>query len=227
MSSSAVERKAPAVPSLAPTPATTLTADDVVAPRLYVANKMSTAVGEGLVRFGDLFVANGADDPEPIVGWKFGSTEPGVLAHVLHMWKGKSWDKGVKGGPLERYTYTDPNAPVEAWITYNYTLYLPEVDPDMPVKFLLTRSGRRTAERINTKLMRDAKAGPAWSTAFRLTADKKTTAEFTYAVAQAQVVPANPEHVQAAGELFSQIADGLAEQESRTYTTNTGEEPTI
>lgn len=232
MSSSAVERReAPAVPALVPTPATTLTAEDMIAPRLYVGNKMSTAVGEGLARFGDLFVANGADDPEPNVVWKFGSNEPGVIAHVLHVWKGKSWDRGVKGGPLDRFAYADPNAPKDAWVTYNFTLYLPEVDPDVPVKLLLCKSGKPTAVRMTTKLIREAGAGPKWINAFRLTSAKQTKDEFTFAVVQAKVDTPNPEYVQAAGQLHDEIgAEALDAQAYTTFVTpggTTGDEPTI
>lgn len=226
MASKEVERRAPSVPELAPTPATTLTAEDIKPSRIYVANYMSEAFKRHRVEYGDLFLATGADDPEPQVLWHAGSDEPGALVHVLHLRKAKSWDHGVKGGPLTQYRYEDPAAPDQAWVTWNYTLYLPEVDQDLPARMLLARSGRGTAQRINTVLMRNAAVGPMWSSAFRLTTSERKDGSNEWAVIDVRTTPAEAAHVQRASELFELIRPGLAAMESR-QTTPTGEEPGI
>lgn len=215
--------EASSVPALAPTPATTISAEDIAVPRLYIGNYMSEAVKTQLVKFGDVFLALGSDDTEPNVLWSLDSKEPGVLFHVLHLRKAKSWSASP-GAPLDLYDFDDPNAPAEAWTTYNYTLLLPEVDPDMPARLLLTKSGKSTAQKINTVLMRSSAAGPAWSTAFRLSSQKRRNEKGEYAIAQVVVAQADPAHVKRAGELFEQIAPGL---DQRSTATVTGEEPAI
>lgn len=216
--------EAPQVPALAPTPATNITADDIAIPRIYVGNYMSEAVKQQLVKFGDVFLALGSDDGEPSVLWSLDSKDPGVLFHVLHLRKAKSWSESP-GAPLELFEYDDPSAPADAWTTYNYTLYLPDVDEDMPARLLLTKTGKPTAQKINTVLMRSAAAGPPWTTAFRLTSVKKKNAKGEYAVAQVAIAEADPKHVARAGELFATIAPGL--ERSTTTTGSSADEPAI
>lgn len=217
-------REAPSVPALAPTPATTIDAGDIAIPRLYVANYMSEAFKHKLVEFGDVFKALGPDDTEPETLWSLGSDDPGVLIHVLHLRKAKSWSES-NGAPLQLYDFDDPSAPADAWTTYTYTLFLPEVDPDMPARMLLTKSGKPTAQKINTVLMRNAAAGPSWATAFRLTSVKRQNQKGEFAIAQVALAQADPKHVQQASELHELIAPGLERPQSTT--THSGEEPGI
>ena len=211
-----------AVPDLAPTPATQITADDIAIPRLYVGNQMSTAVADGNVKFGDLFLATDSEDPEPQVLWSLGSDDPGVLAYVLHLWKGKSW-QASPGAPIERFEFDDPRAPEDAYTTYNYTLFLPEVDEELPAKMLLKKGSKGTATRINTLLVRNAGVGPAWATAWRITTAKRQRDNNTWAIHVATPAEAQREHVQAAGLLFEQIAPTLR----RGLSTTQGDEPAI
>ncbi|MGZ6570497.1 MAG: hypothetical protein ACXVHB_05790 [Solirubrobacteraceae bacterium] len=220
------ERVAPAVPALAPTPATTITAEDIAVPRLYVANYMSEAFKRKRVDFGDVYLAQGADDTDPQVLWSLDSNEPGVLVHVLHLRKARSWDGGVKGGPLDTWSFEDPAAPQEAWTTYTYTLCLPEVDAEMPARMLLTKSGKPVAQKINTVLARNAAQGPSFINAFRLTSAKRQKDQNEWAIFQAQSTQADPDHVRQAGELFTLLAPGFEQQGSRQSTT-TGDEPEI
>lgn len=224
-STAVAEREAPAVPALAPTPATTITAEDIAIPRLYVANYMSEAFKRGRAKFGDVFLGAGADDTDPQVLWSLGSSDPGVLAHVLHLRKARSWDMGVKGGPLTTWDFEDPTAPEEAWTTYTYTVILPEVDVDMPARMLLTKSGKPVAQKINTVLARNAAQGPSWINAFRITSAQRQKDQNEWAIFQAALTQADPDHVLAAGDLFSMIAPGLDRQDSRPSTT--GETPDI
>lgn len=207
----------PEVPALVPTPATTIDAADIVIPRLYVGNQMSKAVKRKRASFGDIYIASGADDPDAQVLYEFGSSQAGVLAHVLHLRKGKSWTAGGSA-PLQIWDFDDPNAHPDAWTTYTYTLFLPEVDPDMPVRMLLTKSGRGTAQRINTVLARNAAQGPYWLNAFRITSDERSKDDNEWAVFQVAQVQADPKHVTQAGELFALIAPGLEQQARRQST---------
>lgn len=218
--------EAPSVPALAPTPATTITAEDIAVPRLYVANYMSEAFKRKRADFGDVFLADSPDDDSPTVLWSLGSDDAGILAHVLHLHKAKSWDMGVKGGPLTTWSFDDSDAPSEAWTTYTYTLFLPEIDPDMPARMLLTRSGTATARRINTVLARSAAQGPSYINAFRITSAQRKKDTNEWAIFQASAVPAEPEHVGQARGLYELLAPGFAQQGSRTSTA-TGDAPEI
>lgn len=223
--SKAVARQAPAVPDLAPTPATSITAEDIAVPRLYVANYMSEAFKRKRVDFGDVFLAAGPDDTDPQVLWSLDSKDPGVLAHVLHLRKGKSYSP-APGAPLDTWDFDDPNAHQDAWTTYTYTLILPEVDREMPAKMLLTKSGKPVAQKINTVLARNSAQGPMWLNAFRITSARRQKDQNEWAIFQASLVQADPDNVLAAGDLFSILAPGFAQQGSRSSTT-TGDEPEI
>lgn len=218
--STAVEKAAPAqVPDLVRTPALEITAEDVALPRIYLGQYMTEAVKHKLVDFGDVFTASGPDDPDPQVLWKLNSKDEGVLFHVLALKKGKSFSDG---GELQLYDYDDPSAPAEAWITYNYTVALPEVDEEVPYKLLLTRTGRNTAKQINTVLKKNEGRGPAWATGFRLTAVQRENAKGEFVVPRIAVVNEPPiEAVKSAETLALMIAGSTAEYHS------TGEEPAI
>ncbi len=193
-----------AVPDMVRTPALTITADDVALPRLYIGQFMSKAVQEQLVKAGSIFSASGQDDPDPQVLWSPGD-DAGVLFHVVGMRKGKSISDG---GELQLFDFDDPNAPPDAWVTYNYTLVLPEHETDVPYKFLLTRTGRPAALQINTVLKKNSISGPAWATAFRLTAAERENTKGKFYVARAAAVEANVVNVK--------LAEGLALQMSGT-----------
>src|ERR1700761_6772106 len=164
--STEVAERAASVPSLRPTPALQLDAEDLQISRFYAAQFMSKPVQDGLVKPGSLFVSTGQDDPEPVEPWKLGSKDQGVLVHVLSLRKGKSV---VIDGELQLFDYDSPDAPADAWVTYNYMIALPEVDEDLPYKWLLSRSSKPAAAKINTVLAKNAISGPAWNTAFRIT----------------------------------------------------------
>lgn len=224
-STEVAEREAPAVPALAPTPATTLTAEDIVVPRLYVGNQMSKAVKRKLASFGDIYIAQGADDPDAQVLWEFGSSQPGVLIHVLGVLKRKSYTPGGSA-PLQMWDFEDPTAHPDAWTTYNYTLFLPEVDPDMPAKLLLTKSGRGTAQRINTVLARN-NPQPLYASAFRLTSAERTKDDNEWTIFQASQVTADAKHVSQAAELYELVAPGLAREASSRPAASNPDEPNI
>lgn len=205
------------VPALAyRAPALDITAEDVALPRIYLGQFMSQAVKDGLAKAGSIYAATGPDDPDPNV--LSDGKEP-VRLHILGLTKGKSYSE--PGGELELYDYNDPNAPAEAWTTYNYSVALPTVDPEMPHKWLLTKTGRNTAKQINTVLKKNEARGPAWTNAFDLTAVKRENNKGEFFVARVSVVEPDPEHVKVAEALGIMISGNSADYGS------TGEEPAI
>ena len=216
MTSSTVSKREAQVPDLIQTPALTITAEDVALPRLYVGQFMTKAVQEQLVKPGTIFSAAGAEDADPVVLFDPAKKDPGVLFHVLGLRKGKSWTAGP-GEELQLFDYDDPAAPADAWITYNYTVYVPEGSDDVPYKLLLTRTGKPAALQINTVLKKNSISGPSWETAFRLTTSPRENNKGKYFVPRVAVVEATKEHIATAQtialDMFSQATAPTARSE--------------
>jgi len=156
--------EASAVPELAPTPASTITAEDIAIPTLYMGQRSQTIVDGGLASKGDIYAALGQSDNEPEILWESDSKSPGVLIVPLFMFKSWSFSPGP-GAPLEMWPFeakgreypdgpplTDRDPKKRAYLVYNYTLYLPEVNPEMPYKTRFYRSGAPAAQKINQVL---------------------------------------------------------------------------
>lgn len=221
MTSQAVAQRDSQVPALRNTPALEITAEDIAIPRIYTGHYSSGAVQEGRVKPGDLYAAQNADDPDPVLLWSPGAKgdNPGVDIHVLSMHKAKSI---IEGGELQLFDYSDPNAPEDAWITYNYLVALPAVDPDVPFKLLLTRSNRPTALKINMVLKKNSISGPAWNSAFRVTTAPRANDKGKWFVVQASPVTPTAEQVATAEALGLLVAASPA-----PAPTNRGDEPSI
>lgn len=206
-----------AVPALVNTPALELTAEDVALPRVYLGQFSSGHVQDGNVPAGCIFSATGADDPDPQVLWEQGGGD-GPLFYVLGLHKGKSI---TVDGELEFFDYDDPNAPADAWVTYNYIVFLPEVDTDVPFKYLLTRSGKPAAQQINMVLAKNVAKGPPWIHAFRVVAAERSNKKGKYFVPRISVVEPDEAHVARADVLAAMVAGQTANVQA------TGEEPAI
>lgn len=216
MTGKAVAENKSAVPAMVHRPALEIDGGDIALPRLYIGQFMSDAVKDGIVKAGSIYAATGQDDPDPQVlavgNPKTGvEREAGVLVHILGMRKGKSFSDG---GELQLYDFNDPTAPKEAWVTYNYTVCLPEVDAEVPFKWLLTKSGATTAKSINMVLM---KSGiPAHEIAFRFWTVKRENQKGEWFVAQAARVDADEAHVATSEKLSNMVAGHTAEYNSTT-----------
>lgn len=217
MASTDVAQQAKAqVPDLVRAPVLDITAEDIALPRIYIGQFMSEHVKQQLVKPGSIFTASGADDPDPQV---LSTLEgEGVIVHVLGMRKGKSFSDG---GELQLYDYNDPSAPDDAWITYNYTVCLPEVDEEVPYKWLLTRTGRPAAKQINTVLAKQSDKGPCWVNAFRFTTAQRENAKGEYFVARCAPIEADKQHIEIAESLGILVSGSTAEVQA------TGDQPAI
>lgn len=200
-------------------PARTITAEDLAFPRLYIGQSISKHVKRREVDEGDLFVAQDADDPDPQIVAPVGSEE-GVLFHVLDLRKGKS--RSIDG-VLETWRYDDPNVPADAWTTYTYFVALPEVDEDLPFRWLLTKSGRPAAQKINTVLQRLSGTKPPHEVAFRVTTGIKTNKKGQeYYVARVRPVEPTEKSLEVARTMAS-----LVEQSQDKVTDASGDNPAI
>lgn len=194
----------PPVPDLAPTPALDIGSEDVQLPKLYVAHYQTKAVQDDLVKPGQIFAATGPDDSDPVVVYDGKEGSEGVLIHVLSLIKGKSCEVD---GELTTFAFNDPDAPPEAWTTYKYVVVVPEVDPDVPHTFLMTRSGKPAAQKINTVLKKNEAKGPAYTSAFRITTAKRENEKGRWFVPQVHVVEPDNEHLQIASNLAEMVSD--------------------
>lgn len=218
--STAVEQAVPAsVPALVTTPALEIEASDVQLPRLYIGQFSSDQVQDEKVKVGELFTALGQEDPDPQVVSAKGEDAAGVLIHVLGMRKGKSLSKD---GELELYAYDDPEAPADAWVTYNYAVALPEVDQELPYKMLWTRSATPAAKQLNLVLSKNAGSGPPWTTAFRVRTAFRENEKGKWYVPRVSVVEADEDNVTVAANLAALIASQPA-----TEFKSGGDEPAI
>lgn len=202
MSTAVEKKKKAALPELAPTPALDIDANDVALPRLKAGQYMSPQVQEQMAKFGDLFVSLGEDDPDPHILWSLGD-EGGVTIHVIDMYKGKSLSDG---GELTLYAFDDPDAPKEAWVTYNYIIAIPEHDDYLPCKWMLTRTGRTAAQQMNTILKKNEAKGPAYVNAFEVTTVHRENAKGKFVIPRVRHVEADPKNIEIASKMAEMVA---------------------
>jgi hypothetical protein len=209
MSSQAVAQRDSQVPDLVRTPALTITAEDVALPRLYIGQFMSKAVQDQLVKPGCIFSATGQDDGDPQILYDPSAKDAkGVVFYVIGLRKGKSISEG---GELVLFDYDDTSAPPDAWVTYNYTVAVPDIDTDVPFKLLLTRTGRPAALKINTVLKKNGITGPSWVNAFELTTAPRENAKGKFFVAQVKPIEAVATHAEAVEQLAIVMSGAVTE----------------
>lgn len=195
----------PAVPALAYNNSVLdLGAEDIALPRIKIGQFMTAAVQEGLVKAGDIFSSTGEGDAEVLA-----TQGDRVRFHVLTVTRGRSI---TVDGQLLTYGINDPDAPSDAWITYNYVVCLPSVDTDVPFKWLMTRTAAPTAKQINTVLARNSARGPVYALAFDIFTVQKENAKGKYYVPRVAQVEAEAADVDAAAKLAAMVAGSVPEQ---------------
>ena len=226
------------VPELAPTPAATgnLDSGDISLPRLYKGEFQSGLVQEGVVPKGAIFVASGADDPDPqVVAENVGEK---VLVHILKAWKGKSAnidDDGnvVKsGGTFTTWQFNDADAPAEANVDFHYVVLLPDVDPDVPVKLTMAKTSTGAARKINFLLLKNPDL-PTHRLAFELNTKQREKKDggqtYRWFVWEARHVDAVEANIEAAAKLGELVNSNQPERQQAAIerTAGPGNEPGI
>lgn len=194
------------LPALAFDGTQALTVEDIALPRLYVAQAITNAVQEGTVKSGALFVAQDADDPDPAILADRGD-EDGVTLHVLALRRGKS--RSIDG-VLETWRYDDPNVPDDAWTTYTYATAIPSYETDLPIRWLLTRTGRPAAQKINTVLLRLPDDTPPYTVAFKVTTVERSNDKGRYYIPRVTPTEPTDENVEVAADLYQKIGNSFA-----------------
>jgi hypothetical protein len=186
----------------------------VTLPRLYKGETQSNAFKAGLIKAGCIYIGQGADDPDPIVvaekpftDEKDGDT---IRVHILQVKLGLS--RKQQGRPLETWEYNDPTAPLDARETFDFTLALPEIDPDIPVKVLMSSTSTQTAKRINFPLLRLGDESRWPELAFDFSIKKRTKTEggqtntwFVWQSRQVGAADVKDEHVEIAKALAEML----------------------
>jgi hypothetical protein len=189
-----------------------LDSGDISLPRLYKGEYQSGLVQDDVVKKGSIYVAAGADDPDPqVVADKVGDK---VLVHVLSAWKGKSAnidDVGnvVKsGGTFTTWQFEDPAAPREANTDFHYIVILPDVDPDVPVKLTMSKTSVPAGRKINFLLLKNPEL-PPYRLAFELNTKHREGGDagqkYKWFVWEARNVEAKPENIEAAAKLSALV----------------------
>lgn len=189
------------VPALITTPAVELTADDIALPKVKLGQFMSDHVQEGRVPAGSIFTTLGPDDPDPIVLWEQDGKDL-VEFYVLAMRKGKSVSEG---GELILFQYDDPEAPSDAWVTYNYVIAIPKADDELPYTFLLTRTGKPAAQNLNMVIAKNAATAPAHTLAFSLDCVQRENKKGKFFVPRVKHIEADEEQVKIAAALADKV----------------------
>lgn len=184
-------------------PSTSIDADDIEFPRLYIAQGTHGFVQAELVRRGSLVLATSGDDPDPVVLAQ--PNDPtGINFLVLALRKSKSISVN---GELVRFNFNDPDVPPEAWTVYTYFIALPGIEDDVPVKWILTRSAKPAAQKINTVLARTAGQQPSYMSEFNLTTAERHDVQKGHRWHVPRVKPVEPIEgdVAIAAELFKMV----------------------
>jgi choline dehydrogenase-like flavoprotein len=204
-SRSIAERAAELVPYRSA--AETISAEDLAIPRMYVGQPTSSAVQDGLVPPGSLFVASDALDSEPTMLYKAGDTT-GPLIHPIGLRKG--WAFTDENGDFQIADYLAAEVAEDAQLAYTFALLVPEFDTELPVSMMLKSTARQTAKKICLQIKR-AEPAPPWSVAFRLTTAARQNDRGRWHVPQAASAEADRKRVEQAGALAAMLGIGIVE----------------
>jgi len=164
-----------AMPSLYSNPAeSAVDFGDTVVPKIYLMQPLSQLVEAGVAKSGDAVMALSADDTgaQHLIGGPEGRDEFTAIVldrhrKVINTADGFEYlpDDYVRG-PDER----------DVWVGYNFLVLIPEVDQDVPAKWLLIKTaGAPVFKKINTLLSIHQARGNTDPLAIKVSTTKKTS----------------------------------------------------
>jgi hypothetical protein len=147
---------------------------DIVIPQIRVVAELSTAAKGGknaVAAAGDIILANGADDPEPV--------------HLISDTAGETFDAYIigrrpfaattSGGSFEFQDERDPDDP-DSWNGWIFDVALPEHDEVLPATWMLWKTaGAMAAKNINTMIDRALASGDYDPICIRVSVQEKTS----------------------------------------------------
>jgi hypothetical protein len=179
-------------------------AEDIAIPRMTVAQATSQAVQDGLVPSGAIFIAQDANDPEPVIVHQ-PDAKTGVLVHPITLRKQWVYDEA---GEFRVVDYLAEDVPQDAQLAYNFALLVPEYDAELPVSLMLKGTATQTAKKFCLAIKR-AEPAPPWTTAFRLTTIPRQNDRGRWHVVQATSAEPDAKHVEQAAALAAML--GIAD----------------
>lgn len=146
-------------------------AGEVQLPSIYLQAALSKAVQSGTCKPGDVILALGADDPDPV--FLIGGPE-GRESFDAYIVSRKRVFTTTRNGRLEFLPARDFDDP-DCWEGFNYLLSIPTVDDVIPARLLLTRmAGRIASKRLNFFIDRQLHAGSDDPAHVRFTISSRT-----------------------------------------------------
>jgi hypothetical protein len=140
--------------------------------------------------------------------------------YVLDLKKGKSLSVD---GNLFTYAFDDPDAPEKCWTTYTYLIAAPAVSEQIPLRWLLTRTGRPTAQRINQVISLNAGQKPIYACGFNLTTKETKNDKGRFFVPVVTPIEPTDEGLKVAEQLYTLYAQAA----QRAVSKPASDEPAI
>ena len=218
MSNAVSTTEAPALPTLYQgSELIELDASDAAHRRIYVmqGNTRLRNILDG-VKLGDVFIATDAEDP---MAEKIGGVDDPFTIYVMAVSKGVVHIDKENNGRLTFLT-GQPDAEDrlsvrerDIWRSYHYIVKVEGVDE--PVSWMLTGfSGSKTAEKVNTLIIKRMKSGLGGVTPMILKASLKSNGSNTWAVLTALPTPGDDDELAAAIDLAEAGLDRMRYRQS-------------
>lgn len=148
MSNEIAVSTAPALPAMYES----VESSDRQLPSIYLLQGLSQAVQNEIGKPGQVIVGLGADDPSP----EFLIEDPksdSFTAYILD--RRRSYSRYQQGGQMEWLTkeeYDEARRAQdrEVWVNWHYTVSIPEVDPNVPMRLMLSKTaGLKASKNLN------------------------------------------------------------------------------
>jgi len=188
---------------------TDLSMDDIVVPKIYLQGGLSNLVQSGDTKSGDLIIANDSED----IGFTKIAEKGGESVRMYVLGSSKTWAYYRQGEAPE---YGSPGTPrpqqdPDAWDVWFYYMYVPSGEPDIPVRWRLSKTaGRVTYQAINSLTMRAQAQGSTDPLCIEVkVTERSNRSGIKYPVAQVVAGTPDPDELDKARQLV-QLAQALA-----------------
>lgn len=148
-------------------------------PSIYLLQGLSQAVQNDIGKPGQVIVGLGADDPDPEFLIKDPKKDT-FNAYILD--RRRSYARFPQGGQMEwltkeEYDEARRNQERDVWVNWHYVVSIPEVDPTVPMRLMLSRTaGLKASKALNFIIDKSLAMGQMPVAKFSVTeATSKTT----------------------------------------------------
>lgn len=118
---------------------------EIQLPNMYLAQGLTKAVENGLAKPGDAFIGLGASDADPVflIGGTGKKQREYVTGYILRRTVSQARDlpSGMEWMTADEYDAAQAAREADVWKVYTYLVAIPEVDPIIPAKLMLWKTG--------------------------------------------------------------------------------------